>query len=137
MKTFGIAAMALALFSCFGLNAKGPVLNGTKWKFVDEIFVADVGTMTMTCTLEFTSKKDVTVTWHTHTPSHPGMYMNPDGSVDRIPASDSESSGKGTYVFKRNKLKITFDDGSVNEYEYLEGLFVFKGPGPKQIFNKI
>ena len=35
------------------------LLAGTQWQFVEKIFVADAGTMTITHTLSFTSDKEV------------------------------------------------------------------------------
>ena len=36
MKTFGIAAVAAALFSCCMMNAKEPAFKGTEWVFIEK-----------------------------------------------------------------------------------------------------
>ena len=97
---------------------KNPVLKGSKWTAVQKEFVADAGTMTITHTLEFTSGKDVLVKVSTYLPSHPAMYMNADGTVDRIPASSSEREYAGTYKIRRGILTITEEDGSQEHYIY-------------------
>ena len=95
---------------------KTPVLKNTKWKAEQKMFVADAGTMTITHTLEFGAKKDVVIRGESYLPAHPAMYMNPDGTVDRIEASSSEWSDKGTYSFKRGMLTITTEDGHSKVY---------------------
>lgn len=117
---------------------KNPVLKGTKWAAVEEMFVADAGTMTITQTLEFTSAKDVLIKESTYLPSHPAMYMNPDGTVDRIPASSSEREVVGTYKFRRDVLTVTLEDGTVIEFTYMGDTFVGRAfPGRKGLFSRV
>lgn len=100
------------------------LLAGTQWQFVEKIFVADAGTMTITHTLSFTSDKEVTLTVESHMPSYPATYVNPDGTIDRIPGSHSVSEQKGTWTLRRKYLIITFEDGSKEEYECRDGKIV-------------
>ena len=93
------------------------LLAGTQWQFVEKIFVADAGTMTITYTLSFTSDKEVTLTVENHMPSYPAMYVNPDGTIDRIPGSHSVTEKKGTWSLRRKILTITLEDGSRKVYE--------------------
>ena len=100
------------------------LLAGTQWQFVEKIFVADAGTMTITHTLSFTSDKEVTLTVENHMPSYPAMYVNPDGTIDRIPGSHSVTEKKGTWSLRRKVLTITFEDGSEEVYDYTDGKIV-------------
>ena len=136
MKTFGIAAVAAALFSCCMMNAKEPVFKGTEWVFIEKIFVADAGTMTVTHTLKFTSDKEVEVGWQSYMPAHPQMYMNSDGTVDTVPASGNEDVEKGTYFYKKGMLTITLEDGSVKEYKYQDGLLLAEGHTEGMVFSQ-
>ncbi|MBQ9660785.1 MAG: hypothetical protein IJV37_05920 [Bacteroidales bacterium] len=116
---------------------KNPVLKGTRWTAVQEMFVADAGTMTITHTLEFTSDKEVLVGYSSYMPAHPAMYMNPDGTVDTIPAHSSENTEAATYVYRRGKLTITSADGLSSEYVFQkDGTFVREEPwGEKLVFS--
>ena len=108
---------------------KNPVLKNTSWAAVQEVFVADVGTMTITHTLAFVSDKDVVIKEVTVMPSHPAMYVNPDGTIDRIEGWTNEREKKGTYTFKRNTLIVTDEEGSTEEYTYQsDGTFTIKDP---------
>ena len=133
-----LIALAAALLSCCVMNAKEPVFKNTEWVFIEKMFVADAGTMTITHSLKFTSDKDVEVGWKSYMPAHPQMYMNPDGTVDTVPASESEAVEKGTYVYKKGKMTVTFEDGSVREYEFIEGgmLVSETSYGVKMLFEK-
>ena len=138
MKTIGIAALAAALFSCCIMNAKEPVFKNTEWVFIEKMFVADAGTMTITHTLKFTSDKEVEVGWKSYMPAHPQMYMNSDGTVDTVPASGNEAVDKGAYVYKKGLLTITKEDGSVYEYKYMNGLLVSETSyGTGMLFEKV
>ena len=144
MKTFWVAILAVILFSCSAMQNKKPVKNvsiiqpESVWEFVEEMFVADAGTMTITHTLQFTSDKDVTVTWKSYLSAHPAMYMNRDGSVDTIPASHSEMVNKGTYTVGKDKVTITLENGTVKEYEIIEGGMLVGNSdyGTKEVYNK-
>ena len=136
MKSFGIAALAVAILSCSVMKGPGALKN-TTWEYIEEMFVADAGTMTITHTLEFTSANEVKVGWTSYMPAHPAMYMNPDGSVDTIPAHSGEFSHHGTYSLKKDVLKITLEDGSVTEYK-LQGNTLISGKpdGPREIYTR-
>lgn len=95
---------------------KNPVLKNTTWTAVQEMFVADAGTMTITHTLEFTSGKDVKIKDVSVMPSYPAMYMNPDGTVDRIPGWTSEQEETGTYKLKKGILTVTLENGRERLY---------------------
>lgn len=139
MKAFGfVAATFAAIFSCCIMNAKEPVFKNTEWVFIEKMFVADAGTMTITHTLKFTSGKDVEIGWKSYMPAHPQMYRNPDGTVDKVPASENEAVEKGTYVYKKGKLTVTTEEGAVKEYEFIEGgmLVGETSYGAKIVFEK-
>lgn len=108
----------LFISSTFIAMGKNPVLKNSKWKAVQEEFVADAGTMTITYTLEFLSGKEVRVHEESYLPAHAAMYMNPDGTVDRMPARSWENTETGTYTFRRGVLTITTEDGQQTEYQY-------------------
>ena len=133
------AAILLTFLSCSIMSAKKPVFKKTVWESKQEIFVADAGTMTMTITLEFGSGKDVKVAWSSYLPAHPAMYMNADGSVDRIPASSSESVSKGIWEYKSGKLTITLESGTKSEFEYKAGCLLGGSElsGSGAMFNRI
>ena len=129
--------LILFVGTSFTAMCKNPVLKGTKWAAVQEMFVADAGTMTITHTLEFVSGKEVRIHEKSYLPSHPAMYMNPDGTVDRIPASSSERSEAGTYSYRRGKLLITTEDGVLTEYTFRNGTFTRELPwGETLVFEK-
>lgn len=107
-----------------GMDKKKLKLKGTKWQYVEKMFVADAGTETTTYTLEFTTDKDVVITRRTYMPPHPAMYMNANGEVPTEPGWESNKSDKGTYRFKRNELTITLEDGSTQMYDYRDGNLV-------------
>lgn len=118
---------------------KNPVLKNSKWKAVQEEFVADAGTMTITYTLEFLSGKEVRVYEESYLPAHPAMYMNPDGTVDRMPARSSEHSESGTYTYRRGVLTITTEDGHRAVYLYQDdgGFFTRELPwGETLVFSR-
>ena len=94
---------------------KDPVWKGTKWTATQEMFVADAGTMTIIHTLDFTSDKDVQVQQNGSMPSYPAMYVNPDGTVDKMPGRSFEYGYKGTYTFSQGKLIITKEEGGTQE----------------------
>ena len=117
---------------------KNPVLKGTKWIAVEKTFVADAGTMTITHTLEFTTAKDVMVRERSYLPEHPAMYMNADGTVTRIPASESESEFAGTYKYRRGNLTVTDEEGSEALYFYKnDGTFVRLGHFEELVFSRV
>lgn len=130
----------IVVFFCSASCAmcKNPVLKGTKWIAVEKTFVADAGTMTITHTLEFTTAKDVVVRERSYLPEHPAMYMNADGTVSRIPASESESEFAGKYKYRRGILTITEEDGSDELYFYKkDGTFVRLGHFEELVFSRV
>lgn len=131
--------IVLFITSSFMAMGKNPVLKNSKWTAVQELFVADVGTMTITYTLEFVSGKEVKILENSYTPSHPAMYMNPDGTVDRIPGSTSESSEAGTYSYRRGVLTITTEDGDRTDYFFQkDGTFTRPHPwGGTLVYTRI
>ena len=74
MKWQHALVLIVLCFTSITAMCKNPVLKNTSWVAVQEMFVADVGTMTITHTLEFVSDKDVVVKEVTVMPSHPAMY---------------------------------------------------------------
>ena len=124
-----VVLIILFIGSACSVMAGKPVLKNSTWTAVQKMFVADAGTMTITHTLEFLSGKEVRIHEKSHLPSHPAMYMNPDGTVDRIPASSSERSEAGTYSYRRGRLTVTTEDGLQTVYTFLGGNFVREEPG--------
>ena len=117
---------SIALFFNQGCStqAKQPVLKHSKWVCEKEMFVADAGMATETFTIEFTSATECSYTMSWYMPAHPAMYVNRDGSIDTIPASESEHVTKGTWTFRRSKLTITFEDGTTKAFDYKDGKLV-------------
>lgn len=117
---------AVAMFFNTGcsVEAKQPVLKHSKWVCVKEMFVADVGTGKDTHTIEFTSAKECNYTMSWYLPPHSGMYVNPDGSIDKFPATESESVYKGTWKYRHGVLTITLEDGRERIFDYKDGKLV-------------
>ena len=139
IKLVFVLSIVLFLVSSCSIMCKNPVLKGTKWTAVQEMFVADAGTLTIHHSLEFTSDKDVLVGFSSYMPAHPAMYMNPDGSVDTLPAHSSEDIRPATYEYKNGKLTITVEDGSTTEYVYQEEDRTFvheESWGEKVVFSR-
>ena len=134
---FILSVVFLFASSC-SIMCKNPVLKGTKWTAVQEMFVADVGTMTIHHSLEFTTDKDVLVGYSSYTPAYPAMYVNPDGTIDTMPARSYEQTDPATYVFKDGKLTITSKGGGTTEYVYQEdGTFIHEESwGEKVVFSR-
>ena len=119
MKLSGIAAlMAFIILSCSVMKKNDPAFKNTEWVAIEEMFVADAGTMTIHHTLDFLSDKEVLVLWESYLPAHPAMRMSPDGTVDTIPASSSESENTCTYTFKDGILTVTTQKGLSESYIY-------------------
>ena len=97
-------------------------LKGTVWTTEQSMFVADVGNETITITLSFPTGNEYTMHTLCVTPSHPAMYMNPDGTVDRIPGTRTEFTENGTYTFKKGKLVLNSSEGSTKELDYEGGV---------------
>lgn len=107
---------ALVCASCGMLNSgksKSKYAN-TRWTSSYEMFVADAGTETTTVTLTFGPTNEFVLNFESHLPSHPAMYMNPDGTVDTIPGSSRSYSRRGTYEVKTDTIVLTNESGTVN-----------------------
>ena len=95
MKIRILIVLLLVVGGCLlfmGMDSKKPKLKGTKWQYVEKMFVADAGTETTTYTLDFTTAKDVVLTRRSYMPPHPAMYMNENGEVPTQPGWESSSS---------------------------------------------
>jgi len=114
-------AFALLLTSCGIMGSRKPSLKNTSWVCTKEMFVADAGRGTQTFTLDFTSAKECTYTVAWYLPAHPAMYMNADGTVDTLPAEHSEFVHKGTWVYDKGAVTVTFEDGSTRLFLYIDG----------------
>lgn len=126
MKWQHALVLIVLCFTSFTAMCKNPVLKNTKWTAVQEMFVADAGTMTTTITLEFGSAKDVVIREKTVMPSHPAMYMNPDGTIDTIEGWTNERETKCTCSYKKGILTLTEEDGDSRVYFYQsDGTFTF------------
>lgn len=132
----GVAFLALSLTV---METKKPKLKGTKWQCVEEMFVADAGTMTITHTIEFTTNKDAIKRYASYLPAHPAMYMNSDGTVDKIPARSSEYTDTCTYEVKARGKNIILKekDGKETVYEYEDDKLVTQSllTNEKMVFN--
>lgn len=133
----GVALLAAAAIT---VEAKKPSLRGTRWVCEQQMFVADAGTETQTYTLEFTSAKAFVFKSRWVLPAHAAMYVNPDGSVDTIPESFSESERKGTWRYRRDELTLTFEDGETVTLLYLSGNLIGSDPyglnGGHRVYEK-
>ena len=134
-----VLIVGLLFLSSISAMCKKPVLKNTQWKAVQEMFVADAGTMTITHTLDFVSDKDVKIKEEMYMPSYPAMYVNPDGTIDKIPARSSEHSYDGTYTFQDDFLIITLEDGTKQRYQRKkDGTFTRTEPyGEILVFSQI
>ena len=127
MKYRLLIVLLLVMGACMvfmSMDGKKLKLKGTKWQYVEKMFVADAGTETTTYTLEFTTDKDVVKTRRTYMPPHPAMYMDANGQVPTQPGWESSSSKKGTYRVKRNVVSVTLEDGFTEMYDYKDGNLV-------------
>ena len=138
MKLSGIAAfLAVIILSCSVMKKNDPALKNTEWVAIEEMFVADAGTMTITHTLKFNAQGGVTVGWQSYMPAYPAPYMNRDGSVDIHPATSSEYFEEGTYTSQKGILTITIKDGSVKHYTIQDNTLVsMTSYGVKLVFTK-
>ena len=126
MKPLRTLFSVLLMFclSCSVLTAQKPDFKNSVWKNEQSMFVADAGTMTITNILEFGEGKDVKVGWQSYMPAHPAMYVNRDGSIDKIPAHSAEDFVEGTWQFKKDILTITLKDGSEKVFRFQSGQLV-------------
>lgn len=117
MKMTGVLlAAALVCASCCMLKsgkAKSQYAN-TRWTSSYEMFVADAGTETTTVTLTFGPTNEFVLDFESHLPSHPAMYMNPDGTVPTIPGSSRSYTRRGTYEVNSDTIVLTNESGTTN-----------------------
>ena len=115
---FLVLAVAIACASCSVMCNRTPNLNNTRWSSKFEEFVADVGTETITLTLEFISAKEFRLETESVMPPHPATYMNADGSVDVLPGRTAKYSSQGTYSFRKGVVTLTYEDGRTATLRY-------------------
>ena len=121
-----LVSLFMIFSSCSFMFAK-PALKGTTWKAVQEMFVADAGTMTINHTLVFISAREVVVKYSSYLPSYPAMYMNPDGTIDTMPGMSNETEETCGYTFKHGILAVTRKSGGQEILHYeLNGTFTRK-----------
>lgn len=120
-----MAVLYLAATSFVVLSQKKPKLAGTSWEAKSSTQMLDGPKVTMKKVLFFKDKKNIEVINETHHSSYSAMRMNPDGTVDRIPAHSSTYSKVGTYKVKKNKVIITVDGETTTLC--LEGNYLYEG----------
>ena len=113
--------------------AARPALNHSVWTNERDEFVADAGTMTVTTTLIFSSRSDVTVRTKAVMPPHPATFVNENGKVDTNPGWESGWDTRGKYRYRRGKLTISLEDGETMELTYREGVLVKADPYHKEL----
>ena len=74
-----------------------------------------------TVTLDFDAANGFTLEEKSVMPSHPAMYVNPDGTIDTIPGFAREYTRRGTFEVKGNDLILTTEDGTVHKLHNLSG----------------
>ena len=112
-------AVVVASVSCCVLHNRKADFANTRWTCVLEEFVADAGTETTTVTLGFDAANGFTLEEKSVMPSHPAMYVNPDGTIDTIPGFTREYTRRGTFEVKGNDLILTTEDGTVHKLHIL------------------
>lgn len=122
-----ISAMFLVAVSFTSHSLRKPKLAGTSWQMEsDEKRMLDGPMIRTTCTIFFMDKCNVEITFTTYKSSYNAMRMNPDGTVDRIPASSNSIISTGTYKVKKDKVLITVD-GKTKIY-YIEDNYLSEKP---------
>lgn len=114
-----LLAVAMVSVSCCVLRGRKADYANTRWTCVYEVFVADAGTEKTTVTLDFDAANGFTLEEKSVMPSHPAMYVNPDGTIDTIPGSSREYTLRGTFEVKGNVLILTAEDGTVHKLDIL------------------
>lgn len=107
-------AVVVMCVSCCILPHKKPAFSNTEWVCVYETFVADAGTETTTATLTFDAAKGFTLAEKSVMPSYPATYVNPDGTIDRLPGFTREYTRQGTYEAKGDEIVLKQADGTVH-----------------------
>jgi hypothetical protein len=114
MKKLSIFLLTSSLFivvaSFTSLSLKKPKLAGTSWQQeMSEKRVLDGPSIRTTRTIFFKDKRTVEITSTTYFSSYNAMRMNPDGTVNHIPASSKSNISTGTYKVRKGKVKISID----------------------------
>ena len=117
-----VLAAAVLCASCSILCNKKPDLKNTRWSGGYEEFIADVGTGTVSYTLEFGSAGNYKLATEHVIPSHPATYVNPDGTIDRIPGHTSAYTSEGTWRMNGNVVTLTDKEGVTHTLNYIQGL---------------
>ena len=105
--------------SCSVMCTRQNKLKNTRWTCDYQEFVADVGNESVTVTLRFVSDREYVLETVGVTPSHPAMYMNPDGTVDTLPGHTWQYTSQGTYTVKKNEIVLTDKEGGVHTLQYV------------------
>lgn len=105
-----LLATVIIFTSCSVMCSKKAKLTHTVWRAETKIFVADAGTQTSTYTLYFLPGKKFRLNTKSILPSHPAMYMNPDGTMDMEPERNSEWDWEGTYSYKGDTLILSVQE---------------------------
>lgn len=116
--------LSLLFPSCFSAQAKKPVFKNTQWICIHKMLILDVGTMTETYTIDFTTNKDCVYTYKWVIPAHPASFVREDGTVEMIPSSGSESTFQGTWRYRGGRLTLSLEDGSTQTYHYKDGRLI-------------
>lgn len=136
-RVIGLLAMVLVLASCSVM--KKNTFKGSVWTGEYRMFVADAGYETTVVELSFITGKDFILTSRSTMPSYPGMYMNPDGTVDVQPGFSREYEQRGTYSIQDKTISLNADDGSTKELLFMEGNLIcgqFPGEEPCVLVKK-
>lgn len=135
-RTFRFACIGTILSilvpSC-AAQAKKPALKNTQWVCFIDILVHDAGVMKETYTLDFISARECIYTYKWVMPSHPATYVNPDGTIDTIPGSSSESTFRGTWKLRGKRLTIKTEDGRTMFFQFKDGKLVDPVPSTEQV----
>lgn len=136
-RFIGLLAMVFIIASCSVM--KKNAFKDTVWTGEYRMFVADAGYETTTVELTFPNGKDFKMTCRSTLPPHPGMYMNPDGTVDIQPGFSREYEQSGNYAIGDKVLTLKMDDGTTLELFYGEGYLEssqFPGEEPCRLVRK-
>ena len=121
MKLHIILLTAAILCTSATAMCKKPNLKNTRWSSEYMEFVADAGNATVTITLDFVSAKEFEMKTVSVMPSYPASYVNPDGTIDRLPGFSREYTVKGTYSVNKNVVKLTSESAETYTLNYVSG----------------
>ena len=136
-RVIGLLAMVLVLASCSVM--KKNTFKGSVWTGEYRMFVADAGYETTVVELSFITGKDFILTSRSTMPPYPGMYMNPDGTVDVQPGFSGEYEQRGTYSIGDKSISLNAEGGTTLELLYLDGNLIcgqFPGEEPCVLVKK-